>query len=135
MDLSGVQIRRAHQLVPEATFLQADAISIAFPPAVFDAVVCLYALIHMPLAEQPGLITRIATWLRPAGWLLATTGHTAWTGTEDDWLGSGAPMWWSHADAVTYAAWLTDAGLVIEHQEFVPEGTGGHVLFWARQPD
>jgi hypothetical protein len=64
----------------------------------------------------------------------STWDPAAATGTEDDWLGSSAPMWWSHADAATYAAWLTDAGLVIEHQEFVPEGTGGHALFWARQP-
>jgi hypothetical protein len=33
-----------------------------------DAVVCLYALIHMPLDAQPGLLRRAADWLRPAGW-------------------------------------------------------------------
>jgi 2-polyprenyl-3-methyl-5-hydroxy-6-metoxy-1,4-benzoquinol methylase len=50
----------------------------------FDAIVCLYTLIHMPLDEQPPLLTQIATWLRPSGWLLTTTGHGAWTGTEAD---------------------------------------------------
>jgi 2-polyprenyl-3-methyl-5-hydroxy-6-metoxy-1,4-benzoquinol methylase len=49
VDLSEVQIGRAHQLVPRATFLHADATTIAFAGGEFDAVICLYALIHMPL--------------------------------------------------------------------------------------
>lgn len=52
VDLSDVHIRRAEQLVPAATFIHGDAATLAFPPASFDAVVCLYALIHMPLAER-----------------------------------------------------------------------------------
>ncbi|MGA9312441.1 MAG: class I SAM-dependent methyltransferase [Pseudonocardiaceae bacterium] len=75
VDLSDVQICRARQLVPSATFIRADATTVNFPTASFDAVVCLYALIHMPLDEQPPLVARIATWLRPNGWFLATTGH------------------------------------------------------------
>ena len=75
VDISEVQIDRARRLVPAASFLCADAAQVRLPPASFDAVVCLYALIHMPLAEQPPLLERIATWLRPGGWLLVTTGH------------------------------------------------------------
>jgi SAM-dependent methyltransferase len=89
VDISDVQIARARRLVPDATFMRADATTLDPPPASFDGIVCLYALIHMPLADQPGVLDRIAGWLRPGGWLLATTGHTAWTGTEDDWLGGG----------------------------------------------
>jgi hypothetical protein len=43
-------------------------------------------------------------------------------------------MWWSHADAATYRAWLGDAGLEVTEQDFVPEGDGGQALFWARRP-
>jgi hypothetical protein len=42
-------------------------------------------------------------------------------------------MWWSHADAVTYRAWLTDTGLDVLEEGFLPEGTGGHSEFWARK--
>jgi SAM-dependent methyltransferase len=40
------------------------------------------------------------------------------------------------ADAATYRTWLTEAGLEVTSQQFVPEGDGGHALFWAqaRQP-
>ncbi|MBO0867087.1 MAG: class I SAM-dependent methyltransferase [Micromonosporaceae bacterium] len=133
VDISEVQIGRARRLVPAATFIRADATAIELPPASFDAVVCLYALIHMPLVEQPRLITRIAAWLRPGGWLLTTVGTSAWTGTEENWLGGPATMWWSQADAATYRSWLRGAGLTITAEHFVPEGTGGHTLFWARR--
>jgi hypothetical protein len=59
-----VQIDRARRLVPAARFLRADVTEVRLPPASFEAVVCLYALIHLPLAEQPPLLDRIATWLR-----------------------------------------------------------------------
>ncbi|MGW0229993.1 class I SAM-dependent methyltransferase [Actinopolymorpha singaporensis] len=131
VDLSDVQIERARALVPGATFLRADASVVEFPPGSFDAIVSLYALIHIPVDEQPALLARIASWLRPGGWFLATTGHTAWTGSEENWL--GAPMWWSHADAATYRAWLLRAGLTVTREEFVPEGDGGHSLFWAQR--
>ena len=134
VDVSDVQVERARQLVPGAVSLRADATETDFPPSSFDAVVCLYALIHMPLDRQPRLLHSIARWLRPGGWLLATTGQDAWAGTQDNWLGGPAAMWWSHADAATYRSWLHQAGLQITSQQFVPEGDSGHALFWARQP-
>ncbi|MGW6196553.1 class I SAM-dependent methyltransferase [Kribbella sp. NPDC055110] len=133
VDISEVQISRARELVPRAEFINADAMSLDFPAGSFDAVVSLYALIHLPLDEQPQLLARIAAWLRPGGCFLCTTGHTAWTGTEDNWLDGGAPMWWSHSDAATYRSWLAGAGLVIDDESFVPEGSGGHTLFWAHR--
>ncbi|MFY7068227.1 class I SAM-dependent methyltransferase [Nocardiopsis changdeensis] len=134
VDISAVQIARARALVPAAAFARADIAALDLPGESLDAVVCLYALIHLPLAEQPALLGRIGRWLRPGGTLLATTGHRAWTGTDPDWLGGGVPMWWSQADAARYREWITGAGLVVEAEEFVPEGEGGHALFLARRP-
>ena len=134
VDISDVQIERARRLVPDATFIREDAAQLRFSPGSFDAIICLYALIHMPLDQQPRLLRSIAEWLRPGGWLLATTGQDAWTGTQDNWLGGPATMWWSHADAATYRSWLQQAGLEVTVQQFVPEGNSGHALFWARRP-
>ncbi|MDF3299058.1 class I SAM-dependent methyltransferase [Streptomyces tropicalis] len=133
VDISEVQIRRARELVPGADFIRADATTVELPRYGFDAVVCLYALIHVPVDEQPALLERIASWLRPGGWFLSTTGHRAWTGTDENWLGGGAAMWWSHADAATNRAWLVQAGFDVVLEEVVPDGDSGHVLFRARR--
>ncbi|MET7655653.1 class I SAM-dependent methyltransferase [Streptomyces sp. NPDC005486] len=134
VDISEVQIRRARERVAQAEFIRVDATAATFGAASFDAVVSLFTLIHIPLAEQPPLLGKIARWLRPGGWFVAATGHGEWTGTEENWLGGGAPMWWSHADAATNREWINEAGLTVEGEEFVPEGDGGHALFWARRP-
>ncbi|MEP7022701.1 MAG: class I SAM-dependent methyltransferase [Actinomycetota bacterium] len=133
IDFSPVQIERARELVPGARFQCVDASQAEFPAASFDAVVCLYALIHIPMADQPPLLAAVARWLKPGGWLLATTGQDAWTGSDPYWLGGDAEMWWSHPDAATYRAWIGQAGLTVEAEEFVPEGDSGHALFWARR--
>ncbi|HEV2428868.1 MAG TPA: class I SAM-dependent methyltransferase, partial [Thermoplasmata archaeon] len=99
----------------------------------FDAVVSLYALFHVPLIAQKVVLGRIRSWLRPEGSLVVITGHDPYEGTEQDWLGSGAPMFWSTASASTYRAWLEEFGFKITTQAFVPEGTGGHELFIARR--
>ncbi len=77
VDVSDVQVERARRLVPGATFIRADATKMDFPPSSFNAVICLYALIHMPLERQPRLLHEIARWLRPGEWLLASTGQDA----------------------------------------------------------
>lgn len=135
IDISEVQIRRARAQVPEAEFIRVDASTASFEAASFDAVVSFFALIHIPLPEQPPLLRKVAEWLVPGGWFVATTGHGAWSGVAEDWLGGGAAMWWSHADAATNRTWITEAGLAVEREEFVPDryGDGGHALFWARR--
>jgi 2-polyprenyl-3-methyl-5-hydroxy-6-metoxy-1,4-benzoquinol methylase len=133
VDISEVQVSRASQLVPQAEFIQADMTSVVFNRASFAAVVSFFALIHLPLEDQFPLLERIASWLVPDGVLVVTTGYWAWTGAEDNWLEGGVPMWWSHADVATYRSWISQCGFLIEREEFVPEGEGGHALFWARR--
>lgn len=85
VDLSGVQLERARRLATDAAYAQADIATVAFHDGVFDAVVCLYALIHVPV-EAIGRCWRIAPWLRPGGVLMVITGHTATNGVERDWM-------------------------------------------------
>lgn len=133
VDLSPVQIDRARQLVPGVRFACGDMTRVKLPYGAFDAVVSLYALIHVPLGQQPALLARIRSWLRPGGLLLATVGHEAWTGTEEDWRGvKGATMYWSHADVATYRRWFEAAGFEILAEDFQPEGSGGHTILLAR---
>jgi cyclopropane fatty-acyl-phospholipid synthase-like methyltransferase len=131
VDFSAVQIERAKELVEHASFICADMTELEFPPASFEAIVSFYAIIHVPLAQQPDLFRRISNWLAPGGHLLVTLGHGAWTGTKADW--KGARMYWSHADHATYRAWLEQLGFKILTEEFIPEGDGGHTLFIAHK--
>jgi SAM-dependent methyltransferase len=126
VDISDVQVERARRLVPRATFILADMAAVDFPAGSFQAVVCFFALIHVPLEEQKDLLSRVARWLAPDGLLLATVGHAPCTSVGEF---HGAPMYWSHADAATYCGWLSDAGIDVVEQEFVPEEPhGGHEL-------
>ena len=79
VDLSDTMVERARELVPEGTFLRGDVTSVdevAFDVGSFDAVVSFFALIHVPVTDQPGVLARAARWLRPGGLFVATVGHT-----------------------------------------------------------
>jgi SAM-dependent methyltransferase len=132
VDISPVQIKRACGLVPQATFLCADMAGVDFAPQSFAAIVSFYALIHLPVAEHRSLLARCFDWLQPGGVLMATVGHSAWTGSEADW--HGAPMYWSHADEKTYLRWLSEVGFAVQWTRFVPEKDGGHTLLLVRRP-
>jgi SAM-dependent methyltransferase len=108
--------------------LHADATQVGFPPSSFDAVVSLYAPIHMPLDEQRSLLDRIGRRLGPGGWFLGTTGHRAWTGApvmsvvpSGSALGYGDPRWSrrnrtviGQASAAAAAAYRTTSALANE---------------------
>lgn len=131
VDISQVQIKRARQLVPNGQFICSDMSTVRFESQQFAAIFSFYAIIHLPLEEQPTLIDRIGNWLKPGGYFMATVGYNAWTGVEEDWL--GAPMYWSHADEDTYILWLKERGLELLWKRFIPEGSGGHTLLLTRR--
>jgi SAM-dependent methyltransferase len=135
VDLSPVQVERARALVPGARFVCADMTEAAFPPASFDAVVAFYSLINVPLSRQAALIARIAGWLAPGGWLLATVGREARTGIERDFRGvAGVTMFWSYGDLAQYRAWFAAAGLAIEEEGMQPrDGDPGFAMLLARR--
>lgn len=133
VDISDRQVRRARALVPRARFVRADISEVDFEPARFGAVIALYSLIHLPRSEHRTLLRRIRSWLAPGGWFLATLGHSAYEGTVAGWLGSSAPMYWSHYDARTYRRWLRSEDFRIVHEAFVAEDSSGHELFLARK--
>jgi len=133
VDVSDVQIRRARRLVPRARFVRVDMTEADFGPASFAAVVSLYSIIHVPRKKQRALFRKIAHWVAPGGWFLAIVGQTPFEGVEKGWLGSTAPMFWSHYGASVYRRWLGLDGFRVVREAFVPEGDGGHHLFLARR--
>ncbi len=134
VDISDVQIDRARRLVPDARFLRADMTEVVFSADSFGAVVCLYALIHVPIEEQRPLLARVHRWLVPGGLFLVITGEKEFTGIEKNWLGSNAEMFWSQTDAATFEEWLQETGFEIRRRRHIPEKREGHALFLAAKP-
>jgi cyclopropane fatty-acyl-phospholipid synthase-like methyltransferase len=127
VDISEAQLRRARERISEATFLQADVTDVVFAPSGFDAVVSLFMFGHVPRQEQEPLLRKIATWLRPGGWFLATLG-TGGTDdvVEDDWLGT--PMFFASFDVEENDRMLARVGLAVDEARVVPFEEPGHGL-------
>lgn len=124
VDSSAAQISLAREHVPGATFFHADMTMLAIPPEAFDAVVAFYSLIHIPRSEHARLLCRIASWLRPGGWLLATMGTENTPGViEADWL--GAPMYWSSYDAETNRELVRHTGFTPLESEVLTDEEDG----------
>ena len=127
VDISAKQIERARDRIPAGSFLQMDATEADFESNSFDAVVSLYTLGHVPRAEQAPLLGRIASWLRPGGWLLATMGTAgADDVVEEDWL--GAPMFFASFDECENERMLLEAGFELDETRVIPYEEPGHGL-------
>lgn len=130
VDISERQLELAREHIPNATFLKADMGVVNFPPESFDAVVSLYAIIHLPREEQPALLSRIHSWLTSGGVFLANWAVSNWEGSEENWEGWGAPMWWSHYGSETNLEMLREAGFEIASAQV--KTSNGETWLWVR---
>lgn len=120
VDLSRAQIALARRQVPDADFVRGDMRTCEFASEAFDAVVSFYAIFHLPREYHEALFRRIAGWLKPGGWLMASLARFDESDyTEDDFF--GVDMFWSNYGIERYRAMLADAGFAI-----VQEGALGH---------
>ena len=137
VDISAQSITLARQNVPGARFIESDMAGLDLPPGSFDAVAAFFSTIHVPRQEQPALLARIASWLRPGGLLVMTMGvHSIQSDYDEDFL--GVPMYWSSFDPETNERLVTDAGLqIVRAQQETEDEDGQPVTFlWivARKP-
>ena len=124
VDISAVQIELARHHVPEASFVHGDAMELEVAPASLDAVVALFVFGHVPVDEQPGLIARIALWLRDGGLFLGTfSAGEAGEDVDNDWL--GAPMFFASLGEAC-APLLRESGLDLLRDEVVLQNEPGH---------
>ena len=124
IDLSREQLRRARDRLPEATLIHGDFTDVELPAAGFDAVVSFYVLNNLPQPELAPLFWRIAEWLRPGGWLLASLPCSDNPGWRGDWL--GVEMYFAGCDSKTNREYVEQAGLEVVRDELEtmvePEG-------------
>jgi SAM-dependent methyltransferase len=129
VDASAEQLRRARARLPGATLIHGDFLS-AELAASFDAVVALYVLNHVPRAQLPELMGRIAGWLRPGGYFLASFGATDLPDWRGEWL--GVEMFFSGYEPDVTRALVRAAGLELleDEVETVHEPEGDVQFLW-----
>jgi len=136
VDISSSQLRGAKQRLPKTSFIQADIARPMFRGAVFDGVVALYSISHIPRSEHDAVFRRIASWLKPGGIFLATLGAAQGPAWYGDWL--GVPMFFSSFDADRNRELLRSAGFHLLVDEVVemtePEGPVSFLWVLARKP-
>jgi predicted TPR repeat methyltransferase len=124
VDLSREQLKRARERLPGATLIHGDFTQVELPPASFDAVVSFYVLNNLPQAELGPLLQRVAGWLRPGGWFLASLASSENPGWRGEWLGT--EMYFAGCDPATNRRLTEEAGLEIVRDELEtmvePEG-------------
>lgn len=87
IDISSKQIELARKNVPSAHFEHVDVLDYARNNDAFDAIVCFYALFHIPKQKHRDVLSRFYNWLRPNGYLIVTLAEDDEPGyTEDDFL-------------------------------------------------
>lgn len=128
VDSSAMQIAKARERVPDATFIHADMGSVRFEDTSFDAVCAFYAITHLPAAEQGKLFKDIAGWLEPGGVFVASLG----CGPAGDWMGEwlGTPMFFSHAGEERNLTLIEEAGLVIQRAEIERQDNEDAAFLW-----
>ncbi|NBX29018.1 methyltransferase domain-containing protein [bacterium] len=124
--LSGVQRRwaawsaRFQGVADRVTFRQADAEAVEFPQERFDVIWSIECTEH--LFDKPAFFRRAAGWLEPGGrialciWLAGPDAETPAKRRQVEAVCENflCPSLGSFAD---YTRWLTDAGLVVAHEE------------------
>jgi cyclopropane fatty-acyl-phospholipid synthase-like methyltransferase len=116
VDISARQIELARANVPDATFVHSDFTTMERPSRSVDAVTAFYAFVHVPQAEQPPVVGRIADWLRPGGILLAQFGSSDTRDeVEQAWL--GVPMFFAGFAPERNEDMLVRAGFRLELSE------------------
>ncbi|KIY65354.1 S-adenosyl-L-methionine-dependent methyltransferase [Cylindrobasidium torrendii FP15055 ss-10] len=98
VDISSAQITLAHEHVlplagkgQHVEFLVGDMAAMEFDVGSFAAVLAFYALFHLPMDEQPVMLEKMVSWIKPGGYLLANLHAEEGDVHRPEWIG-GVPM-------------------------------------------
>jgi SAM-dependent methyltransferase len=128
VDGSAQQIVRARRNVPAAAFIEADMCELEFKTASFDALAAFYSINHIPPAQQGRLISKMASWLKPGGTLVASFG----AGEAGEWIGEwlGTTMFFGHSGEEAALECLQDAGFNIRRSLVEQQDSGDAAFLW-----
>jgi SAM-dependent methyltransferase len=132
-DISPAQIAmakaRCHSFSSQVTFSTADMTTLLLPPSSLSGVISFFTLFHLPRAEQPPMLAKIFSWLKPGGLLVCNFA----TFDEEEIYGEmmGRGMFWSGFGVEGNRAMVMEAGFEIEGEEVLEsEADGGNEFLW-----
>jgi ubiquinone/menaquinone biosynthesis C-methylase UbiE len=96
IDISTKMLELARANASQSTFLRMDMKRLDFPKESFEGIICLYSIFHVPRRYHLEILKRFRRVLKKKGLLAIHMGWGDWVGIEENWLGGGAPMYWSH---------------------------------------
>lgn len=134
IDVSARMLELAKVNAPRSNFLRMDMRRLDFPKESFDAIICLYSIFHVPRRYHLGTLKRFRRALKPKGLLAIHMGWGDWVGIEENWLGGGAPMYWSHYGRGKNIELIRRAKFDIIHSKPSRQKDGTHLFVLARRP-
>lgn len=133
IDISAKMLELARENSPLSTFLRMSMRRLEFPKESFDGVVCLYSIFHVPRRYHLGILKRFHRVLRPKGLLAIHMGWGDYVGIEENWLGGGAPMYWSHFGRGKNATLVRKAKFDIVVSKASRQKDGTHLFILAQK--
>lgn len=121
LDFSRSQLRLASDRTPGAALVQGDLTALPFSDGVFDGLCAVYSVIHVPSEHHERCFAEFHRVCRPDAPVVVTVGATDWTGSQDDWLGSGVEMHWDIPGVERATSLLEDAGFDVSGHELVTD--------------
>jgi cyclopropane fatty-acyl-phospholipid synthase-like methyltransferase len=131
VDVSERMLALASRYVPEMNAVCADMRRIEFDAGIFDAVIAVYSLFHIPGSEHAAMFSKIHHWLRPNGRALFTYATKEYTG-NDEFDGykefMGQKLFYSHKRPDELYSILKKIGFTVESADYL--NIGGEVFLW-----
>lgn len=96
--------------------------------ASFDALAAFYSINHIPPAQHGQLISKMASWLKPGGTLVASFG----AGEAGEWIGEwlGTTMFFGHCSEEAVLKSLQDAGFNIRRSLVEQQDNEDTAFLW-----
>ena len=133
-DMSRRMLAIAERRAPQAAFFRTDMRSMDFPSKSFYGIVCLYAIIHVPRRSHRRILSLFKEFLKPNGLLLICTGWGDYVGVEDNWLGTGIKMYWSHFGKEANLKMIKQVGFRMIWSRRSRKHDGTHLFVLAKRP-
>jgi SAM-dependent methyltransferase len=133
IDVSRRMLELAKWKVPKAKLLRMDMREMTLPARSFDGIVSLYSVIHVPRRSHRRILSEFRQLLKPGGLLLLCTGWGDYIGVEDNWLGTGSKMYWSHYGKETNLKMIKESGFEIIWSRRSRKRDGTHLFVLAKR--